>query len=159
LEWFGLRGGGSGRGRFSRLLFEELRQICMRDAHSLRDLHQSAIVQGKLVSLLQLVAVFVVRISQEVARLVIHHDPAIEGVELEKSILPPLLLSSDILREETSEFGHRRGILRGGDGGDVRSMLRVSERSRHRVDTRLVRVAFEVGDMEAGLRRRAMDEL
>jgi hypothetical protein len=123
----------------------------MCNAHGLRDFHQSAIVQSELVPLLQLVAVLVVSISQKVPRLVIDHHPTVEGMKLEVSILPPLLLSSDILREETSKFSYRRGILGGRDGGDIRGMLRVSKRSGHRVDIRLRRVEFRVGDIKAGL--------
>jgi hypothetical protein len=69
----------------------------MCDAHGLGDLYQSTIVQVQFVSLVQLIAVFVIGISEEVARLVVYHNPAIEGMEFQVAILPSFLFPSNIL--------------------------------------------------------------
>lgn len=122
----------------------------MGNAHGLGDLDKRAIVEVKFVSLLQLVAVLVVCIAEEVPCLIVDHDPAVEGVELEIAILPPLLLSLDILGEEATELGNGRAVLGGSNGSDGRGVLSITQRSRHRVDSRLRRVVVGVGDMEAG---------
>ena len=122
----------------------------MGDAHGLGNLDKRAIVEVEFVPLVQLVAVLVVCIAEEVPCLVVDHDPAVEGVELEIAILPPLLLSLDVLCEEAAELGNGRAILGGGNGSDGRGVLGIAERGRHRVDTRLRRVVVGVGDMEAG---------
>lgn len=74
---------------------------------------------------MQLVAVLVVGVPEEVACLVVDHDAVVEGVELEEAIVPPLLLSSDVVGEETPELGDGRGVL----GGTSRA----SQRRRHGV--------------------------
>jgi hypothetical protein len=111
LEWPRLGGNGRSRGRFYGFLFEERCQVCLRDAHSLGHLDQSAIIQAEFVPLVQLVAVLVVCVAQKIPRLVIDHDPVVEGVELQVAILPTLLLPSDIVGEQTSEFGDGRRVL------------------------------------------------
>jgi hypothetical protein len=86
-----------------------------------------------------------------IPRLVTHHDPVVEGVQLEVSILPPLLLLSDIVREEAAELNDRRR-LRCGECGGVR---RAAERGRHRVGIRTRRVANALHDMGAGVAGRS----
>ena len=56
-------------------------------------------------------------ISEKVPCLVIYHDPAVEGMELEIAILPPLLLPLDVLCIEATKFCHGRAVLGGGDRG------------------------------------------
>jgi hypothetical protein len=75
------------------------------------------------------------------------HDAVVEGVELEVAILPPLLLPSDVLREETPEFCDGRGLGR----REGRGMGRAAHRSRHRAGIRMERVVGVVGDMRAGM--------
>jgi len=89
------------------------------------DLDHDALVQRELVALVQRVAVLPVHVAQKVVRLVVDHDAVVEGVEAEVAVLPPLLLPPHVVREETSELGDRRRVLRGGGGG--------LQRSRHRV--------------------------
>lgn len=132
----GSRGGGRRRasrsifGRFSALPIEQRRQICLRYAHCLSDLDQDALVQRQLIAFVQLVAVLPVRVADVVACLVGDHDAIVEGVELEVAILPPLLLASDVLREEAAEFCHGRGL----GGGESRGVRRAAYGGRHRVD-------------------------
>jgi len=119
-------------------------------AHGLGDLDERAIVEVEFIPLLQLVAVLVVCIAEEVPCLVVDHDPVVEGVELEIAILPSLLLSLDVLCKEAAKLGNRRAGLGGGNGGDGRGVLRGAQRGRHHVDIRERRVVVGVGDMEAG---------
>jgi hypothetical protein len=49
-------------------------------------------------------------VAYVISGLVRHHDPVIEGVELEIAILPPLLLPLDISGKEASEFVHGRRL-------------------------------------------------
>lgn len=69
---------------------------------------------------MQFVAVLVVGVAKEVARLVVHHDAIVEGVEVEVAILPFLLLFPYVWRVQTSKLGNGRG-LRGGELGVRRS--------------------------------------
>jgi hypothetical protein len=62
------------------------------------------------------VVLFPVRVAEKVARLVVYHDAFIKRVVAEETIVPSLLLSAHIVGEEAVELGHRRGILRCGDG-------------------------------------------
>ena len=121
-------------------------------AHRLRDLDKRAVVQGQLVAFVQLVAVFVVGIAEEVPGQVVDHDAVVERVELEKAIVPSLLLAADVVGEETAKLGDGRRVLRGGDGGDGGGVLVAAERSRHGTGWRTGRVAGRVeSDMEAGV--------
>lgn len=141
-----LGGGSWTRGRLFRLFPKEERQIGLRDAHGLGDLNHDALVEVELIALVKLVGVFVVGVAEEVARLVVHHDAVVEGVEFEIAILPPLLLASDIVGEETAVLGDGRRVLRGGDGGGVRC---TSNRGRHHVRRWRRRVVWAAQDMGA----------
>jgi hypothetical protein len=121
----------------------------MCDAHGLGDLYQRAIIQSEFIAFLHLVAVLVVCIAQKVSCLVVHHNSAVERVELEISILPSFLLSFYVLCVQAPKFGDRRAVLGGGDGCDGGRILRATG-GRHGVSVRLRRVVLCAGDMEAG---------
>lgn len=99
--------------RLLRLLVEQRRQVGLRDAHGLGDLDHDALVKTELVALVQLVAVLVVGVSEEVPGLVVDHDAVVEGMEPDEAIVPALLLAPDVVGEETPELGDRRRVLRG----------------------------------------------
>ena len=132
---------------FFGLLLEQRRQVGLGGAHGLSDLDHDALVESQLIALVQLVAVLVVGVAEEVAGLVVHHDPVVEGVELEVAILPLLLLLADVWRVETAELGDwcrlRCGELR---------VLRVAEGCRHRLCVRMRRARRLLQDMGGGRR-------
>lgn len=144
------------RGRLFGLLLEQGRQIGLSDSHGLGHLNHDTLVEVEFVALVQLVAVFVVGVPEEVASLVVHHDAIVERVELEIAILPAFLLAPDIVGEKTAELSNRRSVLRCGDGRGVRC---VSKRGCHRGEIGMKRVKsvvqaikttlLSVGDVEA----------
>lgn len=93
---------------------------------------------------MKFIALFVVCVAQEVSRLVVDHDSVIEAVELEVAILPPLLLPSDIMREETSKFGDGCGVL---GRGNSRGTRRGPDRRIHGGDYRSERVGSGLEDI------------
>jgi hypothetical protein len=109
-QWSGRRRAGGGfHGWFLRLL-QQGRQVGLCDAHGLCNLDQDALIEAELVAFLQLIALLPVGVAYVVPRLVAHHDAAVEAVEFEVAILPPLLLPSDVVCEEASEFCHWSGL-------------------------------------------------
>lgn len=108
----------------------------MCDAHSLRYLHHDAAIEVEFLPLSKLMVLFPVSVANSISRLVIYHDPAIEGVKFEVAILPSFLLSLEVVRVKTFEFSDRRCLRRGECGG----VRRTSKRSCHRVRGRLWRV-------------------
>lgn len=109
------------------LLLEQRRQIGLGDSYGIGDLDHDTFVERELIALVQLVAVLVVGVAQEVAGLVVDHDAVVEGVELEVAILPLLLLLAEVGRVEAAELGDG-GRLR---GGELR-VRRAAEGRRHR---------------------------
>lgn len=108
-----------GRRRRSRrcslgLRAQQGRQVGVGEAHSLGHLNHSAFVERERVAFVQRFAVLAVRVAEEVARLVVHHNAAVEGVEGEEAILPPFLFAPHVVGEQAAEFGNGRGVGRGG---------------------------------------------
>lgn len=101
------------RGTLPGLLLEQGLEVGLGDSYGIGDLDHDALVESQLVALVQLVAVLVVRVAEEVAGLVVDHDAVVERVELEEAILPLLLLFADVGRVEAAELGDG-GCLRGG---------------------------------------------
>jgi hypothetical protein len=143
------RRGGRRRRALLRLLFEQRRQVGLGDAHRVGHLDHDALVQRQLIALVQLVAVLVVRVAEEVAGLIIDHDPVVEGVELEKAILPLLLLLADVGRVEAAELGDGCGLR----GRELRVRC-AAEGRRHRCIGRVVFFAQGMGDVARGLHGR-----
>lgn len=115
------------------LLLEQRRQVGLGDAYRVGDLDHDALVERQLIALVQLVAVLVVRVAEEVAGVVVDHDAVVEGVELEEAIVPLLLLLAHVGRVEAAELGDG-GRLRGGQlgGGQLRARVRrAAEGRRH----------------------------
>ena len=110
------------------LLLKQWCQVGPRGPHGLGDLDHDALVERELIAFVQLIAVFVVRVAEEVAGLVVHHDPAVEGVELEVAIVPFLLLLANVGCVEAAELCDGRRLRR----GDLR-MRRATEGCRHRL--------------------------
>lgn len=100
----------------------------MGGSYRLSDGDQDALIQGKLVAVLQLVAVLVICFADREARRVEDHDAVVEGVKFEVAILPALLLPAHVMGKEAAELEDGRGVLRGGDGGGVGGP---SQRVRH----------------------------
>lgn len=140
--WAGdLRGGLEAAGRCTRrgrrllgLLLEQRRQVSLRSSHGFGDLDHDTLVEGELVALVQLVAILIVRVAEEVAPLVVHHDASVERVELEVAILPFLLLLADVGRVQAAKLCDRCSLR----GGQLR-VRGAAEGSRHRVCRRALR--------------------
>ena len=116
------------RRRLLGLLLEQRRQVGLGRPHGFGDLDHDALVEGELIALVQLVAILIVRVAEEVAPLVVHHDAAVEGVELEVAILPFLLLLADVGRVQATKLCDRCRLR----GGQLR-MRGAAEGSRHRM--------------------------
>lgn len=108
-------------------LLEQWLQISLRSPHGFSNLDHDSLVESELVALVQLVAILIVRVAEEVAPLVVHHDAAVERVELEVAILPFLLLFADVRRVQAAELCDRRSLR----GGQLR-VRGAAKGSRHR---------------------------
>jgi hypothetical protein len=123
------------RRRLPGLLLEQRRQVGLRSPHGFGDLDHDALVEGELIALVQLVAILIVRVAEEVAPLVVHHDAAVEEVEFEVAILPFLLLLADVGRVQAAKLCDRRGLR----GGQLR-VRGAAGGSRHRACRRALLV-------------------
>jgi hypothetical protein len=110
------------------ILLKQWRQVCLGHAYRLGHLDYDALVQRELVALLQCTALLPVRIPNEVAVGVIHHDAAVERVQLEEAILPSLLLAAEVEGKEAAEFGDGCRAL---GRGERRRARWIVERSCH----------------------------
>ena len=95
---------------------QHLTQVLLAHARALSNLHNGRpAVQLQLLALVEVArAGRPVRVADEVAALVVHHDAAVERVVLEAPVLPALLLAPQVVREEAYEVEHggRRGQRR-----------------------------------------------
>ena len=131
-----LRGGLEAEGWCTRrrrrqllgLLLEQWRQVGLGSPHGFGDLDHDALVEGELIALVQLVTILIVRVAEEAAAPVVHHDAAVEGVELEVAILPFLLLLTYVGRVQAAKLCDRCRLR----GGQLR-VRGAAEGSRHRV--------------------------
>jgi len=84
--------------------------ICL--CHDIGYLNEhAALFQLELVSFLWFLSVSEMAITDKVPWYIVDHDAAIEGVEFEEAILPPFLLSPQIVCEQASVLNHRCCVL------------------------------------------------
>ena len=116
------RGCSSCRNRMTLLLLlnalvHQLGQVLSLLANAVGNLDNGAApLQLQFLANIEVLVALPVRISNEVSAVVINHDAFVEGVVFESSILPPLLLPSQVTGEETYVFDHQGSASRGGEG-------------------------------------------
>jgi hypothetical protein len=98
-------------------LVHQLGQVLSLLANAVGNLDNGAApLQLQFLANIEVLVALPVRISNEVSAVVINHDAFVEGVVFESSILPPLLLPSQVTGEETYVFDHQGSASRGGEG-------------------------------------------
>jgi hypothetical protein len=82
-------------------LLDQLGEILLLASNALCDLNNdAAALKLELFAIAKVVVLVPVHVADEVGLFVVHHDALVEGVVLELSILPSLLLSLQVMCEE-----------------------------------------------------------
>lgn len=90
---------------------EQHRYISLGCFHAFADLDEDTLIELQLVAVLDVLAFPPMMVAYEIARVVVHHCPLVEGMEFEVSILPAFGLAPDIVGVQTSKLDDGRGVL------------------------------------------------